>query len=177
MAGELITQFGPQDLFRESVLGYSLPNQSCLVGGVRGVSFQKLIQAQLKEYYNLTVIVPAAAGLATGITVVLQLVDDGQNSADLGLVARFGIQAANFSAAGALVDWSAGEGAAEVAGNATLSSTSLNPVLLSIAIANANLNSIAAGNILGLRIRRIGDNAADTAPGRVVCLGGFVKNT
>jgi hypothetical protein len=177
MAGELITQFGPQDLYRETSLGYSLPAQTVLVGNVRGVSFQKLIQSQLKEYYNLTVVVPAAAALATGITIVLQIVDDGQSSADLGLVARFGIQAANLSASGALVDFSSGLGAAEVAGNVTLSATSLNPVLLSIAIANANLNSLAVGNILGLRIRRIGDNAADTCANRVACLGGFVKNT
>ena len=177
MAGELITQFGPQDLYRETSLGYALPFVSALPGNVRGVSFQKLIQAQLIEYYNLSVVVPAAAGLATGITIVFAVVDDGSNAADLGLVVRFGIRAANFSASGATVDFANGLGAAEVAANVTLSATSLNPVLCTVAIANANLNSLAAGNILGLRIRRIGDNAADTCAGRVAVLGGIVKNT
>jgi len=176
MANELITQFGPADFYRESSYGYNLPAQSCLVGNVRGLSFQKLIQAQIKEYYNLTCIVPSAAALGTGITVILNLVDDGQNSVDLGLVARFAVTPYNLSASGATVDFAAG-GGTETAGNATLSSTTLNPVQLSIAIANAALNSLAVGNILGLRFRRVGDNSADTAPGRVVLLGGYVKNT
>lgn len=176
MAGELITQFGPQDLFRETSLGFDLKNQSVTVGAFRGVSLQKLIQAQLKEYYNLAVTVPAAAALATGITIVLNLVDDGTSPADLGTVVDLGVTACNLSGAGALVNFSADAGT-EATGTATLSATAGNPVQVSIAIANAQLASLAVGNFLGLRIRRIGDNASDTCPGRVVLLGGKVSNT
>jgi hypothetical protein len=65
----------------------------------------------------------------------------------------------------------------EQTGTATLSVTSRNPVQLSIPILNAQLSSLAVGNILAIRIRRIGDNAADTCNGRAVLLSGLIKNT
>jgi hypothetical protein len=176
MAGELITQFGPNDLFRETSVGYSAELFAAPVGVTRGVSFQKLIQAQLKEYYQLVFEIPANLTIATGITVKLRLVDDGADAGDLGKVVKFGITAFNVDSASFKTDLSAA-GGAEQTGTATLSSTAGIPVTLSIAIANAQLAAAGVGNMILIRVRRIGDDAADTTNGRVVFLAGHVKNT
>jgi hypothetical protein len=182
MAGELLTHFNAADLFRETSVGYDYVNNSCVYatsnGGSRGVSFPKLIAAQLNEYYNGMWYVPAAVAIGTGLTFKLIVTDDGTNSADLGLVARFEITPFNLSTASAPVDWSlSGSKGTATAGNVTLSSTTGVIAVLSIAIVAANLASLAATNILGIRIRRVGDNAADTVPGRVILLGGIITNT
>jgi hypothetical protein len=176
MAGEIIASFGAVGLNRESSAGFNLGFQFVTAGAYRGASLQKLIQSQLIEYYSFSCIVPAAATLATGITIVLNIVDDTLNSLDLGKVLDMGVTAQNLSASGAMTNFTGGVGT-ETTGTVTLSSTSRNPVQISLAIANAQLNSLAAGNILGIRIRRIGDNASDTVPGRAVLLGGIIKNT
>lgn len=182
MAGELIATFGVQDLYVERNQGYDDKLKTVQIGALRGVSLPRLIRASVVEKYNTNVIVAAAAALATGITVVLQLVDDGTDPADLGKVIQLGVQAFNLSASGAKVDLSGNSGA-EQTFTATLSSTSLVSVQASVAIANAQLASLAVGNLLALRIRRLGDtsvwndNTTDTCPGRPVLLGGIIKNT
>ena len=168
MAGELIHQFGPYGLSRESTAGFDPGFQLVSGGAYRGVSLQKLIQSQIQEYYTFTCIVPAAATLATGITVVLNIVDDTTNAVDLGTVLDIGVTPQNLSASGAMTSFSGGTGT-EVTSTITLSATSRNPVQISIAIVNANLSSLAAGNILGLRIRRLGDNVLDTCLGAQSC--------
>ncbi len=182
MAGELLAQFTPPDLFRESSLGYDVVRDTAVYatssGGSRGLSFQKLIQAQLKEYYNGIFYVPAAVALGTGLTFKLLITDDGTSAADLGLVAKFEVTPFNLSTALAPVDWSlsASKGTATT-GVATLQATSGMIVVLSIAIVSANLASLAATNVLGFRLRRMGDDASDTCPGRVILLGGVITNT
>jgi hypothetical protein len=176
MAGELIAQFNAFTLNRESSAGFNASFQLVTAGAYRGVSLQKLIQSQLQEYYSFSCVVPAAAALATGITVVLNIVDDTTSSLDPGTVVDIGVTAQNLSAAGAMTNFTTGTGV-EQTGTVTLSATSRNPVQISIAIANAQLSSLAVGNILGLRIRRLGDNASDTCNGRAVLLSGMVKNT
>jgi hypothetical protein len=182
MAGEILAQFNPGDLFRESSMGFELKAQSVLYqtnnGASRGLSIQKLISSQLKEYYNGVYYVPAAIALATGLTFKLIVTDDGTQAADLGTVAQFEITPFNFSTALSVVDFSlaASKGTATT-GNVTLGSTTGLPVVLSIPIVTANLASLAAGGIFGMRLRRVGDATADTCPGRVVLLGGAITNT
>jgi hypothetical protein len=181
-AGSLLAQFTATDLFRESSGGYDLSNQSCLYqtanGASRGVSLQKLIQSQLKEYYNAMFILPTLVALGTGLTHRLILTDDGQNSADLGTVVRIGITPFNLSTALTVVDWSlAASQGTETFANVTLGATTGIPVIASIPIVVANLASLAAGSIYGMRIRRVGDNAADTCANRVILLGGVITDT
>lgn len=183
MAGELCTQFTASDLFRETSSGYDYVNQSAVYatnnGGSRGVSLNKfVIASQLYEYYNLIVYVPAAVAIGTGLTFKLIIVDDGQNSADLGLVVRLEVTPFNLSTALSVVDWSlaASKGTATQA-SVTLGATTGLPVVASVAIVAANLASLAATDILGVRIRRVGDAATDTCANRVILLGGTITNT
>jgi hypothetical protein len=182
MAGELITQFTASDLYRESSKGYDTVAASVVyqtsVGASRGLGLQKLISAQLKEYYNGIWVLPSAALLATGLTFKLVITDDGTNPADLGTVIQLEVTPFNLSTALSVVDWSlpASKGT-PTTGNITLGATSGLPVVGSIAIAEAGLASLAAGNILGMRLRRVGDATADTCPGRAILLGGIIYNT
>lgn len=183
MAGELLTQFTAGDLFRETSDGYDYVNQSAVYatsnGASRGVRLNKqFLSTEPSEYYNGMWYVPAAVALGTGLTFKLIVCDDGTNSADLGLVARLTVTPFNLSASGALIDWSvSGSKGTATSGNVTLSSTSGNPVILSIAIVAANLASLAATDILGVRINRAGTNSADTCNGSIILLGGIITNT
>lgn len=189
MAGELIAQLDPGAFFRETSVGY-MPESfavpigvtSVAAGGspggsIRGVGFNKFTNASVnQEYYQVMFEIPANLTIATGITVKLRIADDGKDANDLGKVVKLGITAFNMDSASFKADLSAASGA-EQTGTATLSSTSLIPVTLSIAIANAQLSSAGAGNAVLLRIRRLGADASDTCNGRVVVPFGHVKNT
>jgi hypothetical protein len=182
MAGELLANFVAGDLYRETSKGYELAAYSAIYqtanGASRGVSLQKFIQAQLLEYYNYMTVVPAAIALATGLTFRLIVTDDGLNTADLGTAVRLSIIPYNLSTALSMVDYSlpASKGT-ETAATVTLGATTGLPVIGSIPIANAGLASLAAGNVLGIRIRRVGDNAADTCQNRIILHGGTITNT
>lgn len=178
-----LTSFGPDNLYREMSVGYNPYASSALFttanGGIQGLRLNKFsIAGQLNEYYNLTKIVPASITFTTGLTFKYILVDTGTDSGDLGLVVRVEVTPFNISASGGKVDWSvSGTKGTATASNATLNATSGVPVIGSIAIANAALASLAAGNIFGMRIRRVGDNAADTCNGDVILVGGLVFDT
>jgi hypothetical protein len=182
-AGSVLAQFNASDLFRETSTGYDTRFQTAVYqtanGGTRGLSLQKfLIAGQIVEYYNGIWYVPSSIALATGLTHKLVIVDDGANSADLGLVVRLGITPYNLSTALSVVDFSlAASKGTETFVNVTLGATTGLPVIASIPIVVANLASLAAGSIYGMRIRRVGDNAADTCANRVILLGGQVNDT
>lgn len=189
MAGELIAQLDPGAWFRETSVGYEptfmttiVGAQSVAAGGSPGGNMRALTANKFSvsgvnaEYYNTIFEIPTSLTIATGITVKLRVVDDGKNSADLGLVVKFGITAFNVDSASFKDDFSAA-GGTEQTGTVTLSSTSGIPATLSIAIANAQLASAGAGNAVALRLRRLGTDAADTCPNRVCVLFGHVKNT
>ena len=181
-AGSVLAQFTPADLFRETSVGYSLAPQSAVYltsnGATRWLSMPKFISSQLTEWYNGFWFVPAAIALATGLTHTLILTDDGTSPADLGTAVRIGVTPFNLSTALSVVDWSlAASKGTETFATVTLSSTTGKPVTASIPIVTANLASLAAGSIYGLRIRRVGDNTADTCPGRILFGGGQVADT
>jgi hypothetical protein len=181
-AGTVLGQFNASDLYRESSIGYDTRMQTAVYqtanGASRGLSMQKFISAQLTEWYNGIWYVPAGIALATGLTFKLIFTDDGLSAADLGTVVRIGVTPFNFTTALSVVDWSlAASHGTETFLSLTLGATTGLPVIGSIAIVTANLASLAAGSVFGMRIRRVGDNAADTCPGRVLLLGGQINDT
>lgn len=182
-AGSVLAQFSPNDLYREAPLGYNPYANATLYstnnGGSRGLCLNKFVIAgQLSEFYNGMWYVPTLIALATGLTIKLLITDDGTSAADLATVVRLEVTPFNLSTALSVVDWSlpASKGTVTTA-NVTLGATTGLPTIASIAIVTANLASLAAGSVFGMRIRRVGDNAADTCPGRVVLLGGQVNDT
>ncbi len=180
--GGFLTEWTPSDLFRESSLGFSLGRDTAVYarssGAARGLSFQKLIQSQLKEYYNGIWFVPDSVNLGVGLTFIMYLTDDGTARIDLGRAVRLEVTPYNFGASGAPVDWSLSTSkGTPTAGTATLSATSGAIVVLSIPIVAANLAGLTADSVLGMRLRRLGDDVADTCLGRVICLGGFIANS
>lgn len=176
MAGELVAQIDAGAWKRETSVGYVPEFQTVPVGNIFGISLQKLIQSQLTEYYQYFFTIPANLTVATGLTFQARLTDDGTSAADLGGVVRLGVTAFNMDSGSFLANLSAASGAEQTA-NITLSSTSGALASVSIAIPNAQLASAGAGNNVLIRLRRIGDNAADTCPGRVVLVNAHVKNT
>jgi hypothetical protein len=182
MAGELVAQLDPGSFYRESSTGYDLVLTSALTGTMRGVSLQKINPGSASgtpavpwEYLDAIFTIPGNLTMATGLTFFLQVCDDGANAADLGLVVKFGISVKRLNA-NATTDLSTGAGT-EQTGTVTLSSTTGGIAIFTLAIANANLNSAAVGDAIGVRIRRMGADAADTCNGRIVLVGGHVKNT
>jgi hypothetical protein len=176
MSGELVAQIDSGAWKRETSIGYDPVLQTVPVGNTYGIGLQKLIQSQLIEYYQYSFTIPTNLTITTGLTFQFRIVDDGQNAADLGLVVRIGVTVFNIDSGGFLVGLTAASGAEQTT-NVTLSSTAGAPVSGSIAIANAQLASAGAGNNVLIRMRRIGDNAADTCYGRPVIINAHVKNT
>lgn len=181
-SGALLAQITPASLCRESSPGYGLAAQSALyqsaMGSSRGLALPKLTTNQLIEYYNGIWVVPDLVDLATGLTHTLILTDDRSSSLDLGKTVRIGITPFNLSVVPASVDWSlAASRGTETFASVTLGATTGLPILATFVIAAANLAGLITGGIYGIRIRRVGDNAADTCNGRVLILGGMITNT
>lgn len=181
-AGSVLTQIQPGGLYRETSVGYDAPFNSAVYstssGSSRGIRFQKLISSQLLEYYSGIYYVPALIALGTGLTCKFAVTDNGADANDLGKVVRLEVTPYNLSTASAPIDYSltASKGTATAA-NVTLSTTSGVLATCTIAIVTANLASLAAGNWFGIRLRRVGDNAADTCLNDVLCTGGVVYDT
>ena len=111
----------------------------------------------------------AATALATGITLRLTLVDDPLNPCP-GLAVRLGVSVKliQTGATAANVDFTTSSYGTEVLSTVTLNSTSGLATVTTIAIANANLQSLAKDSNFLVRVRRLGADAADTATGNVM---------
>lgn len=120
--------------------------------------------------FDLLFKIPGNATLTTGLKVEVLLTDDGSRASDLGKVVRLGAAAKKIVGGTDNLDLSTGAGT-EATADVTLNSTSGVAVIGTISITNANLDSAAAGDWIGIRFRRIADHANDTATGRVVCSG------
>jgi hypothetical protein len=181
MSGELVAQLDPGTFYRETSTGYDLVGCSALTGTLRGVRLQKMNPGSYSgtpavpyEYVDCVFTIPANLTMGTGLTFYLNFTDDG-TSGDPGLVAKIGIAVKRLNA-DATTDLSA-SGGTEQTGTVTLSSTANGIAIYTKAIASANLNSAAVGDAIGVRIRRIGTDSADTAVGSIILVSGHVKNT
>jgi hypothetical protein len=171
MANEFLAQLTPRDFFRESAMGTQDMFNLAQVGDLAGLVFPKLAT----HGYTALVPISHANTFTTGITLSLYTVDDGADAADLGKVVRFGITPKRLIDA-ETVDVDTGA-ATEVTVDVTLESTAGNITVNTVAIANAALDSLASGEAMLLRIRRIGSHANDTCQGRAIVLGASIKNT
>jgi hypothetical protein len=170
MANECICPNLVGQIFRESSMGHNAGLQMVRVGDLMGLSFPKLAD----QGYTGIIQIPVGT-LTTGITLTFATVDDGTSADDLGKVVRFGITPKRLVDA-ETTDADTGA-AAETTVDVTLETTSQNITVNTVAIANAALDSVAVGNLLALRIRRIGSASQDTCQGRVVVLAIGVVGT
>lgn len=169
MANEFISQLTPRDFYSENQQGLDDSGNLTRVGDLVGLTMRK------NSSYVALVPVSHANTFTTGLTFSLYLVDDGKDSNDLGKVVRIGITPKTIVDA-ETTDMDTGA-ATETAVDVTLEATSQNITVNTQAIANAALDSLATGNALALRIRRIGSHANDTCKGTAVLLGVGIKNT
>ena len=183
MAGELVDQIDPGKLYREASAGYDLVGSSALTGTMRGVSLQKInpgsssgTPAVPYEYYNFLTTIPGNITMGTGLTFYLTMTDDGADSSDLSTSVALGITVKKLTSA-VSADLST-VSAQEQTATVTLSATSGLTAQFTLAIGTGtHLNSAAVGDQIGVRVRRLGSSTADTCNGRVICLGGHIKNT
>ena len=171
MANEFIAQLYPRDFFRESSLGNHDSFNTVQIGDLAGLPLPKFAA----QGYCALVPVSHANTFGTGLTFTLYTVDDGKDAADLGKVVRYGLTVKRLID-GESTDIDTGS-ATEQTVDVTLESTSGNVSVNTLAIANANLDSLATGEAFLLRVRRVSTASQDTCQGRVLLLGVGVKNT
>lgn len=170
MANELIAQVSPRDM--EPLNGPLRQTNVVQIASTVGLRVPK----SDTNGYTFPLIFPGSLTMGTGITVKFLLVDDGNDSADLGSVAVFGVTAKKI-ASGSDTFAIATSGGTEQTANVTLSSTAGVAVIGTITVANAALDSAGVGDVAFLRFRRIGSNTSDTCNGPVVVPLVYVYNT
>lgn len=188
MSSELVAAIGRLDLERETDLGNDTSVAAVLSPGegnpggslqcdLRAVSLPKYVRGNLVSYgYTTAFRVPLNLTVGTGLTFKVYISDDGQQAIDLGTNVQIGITLKRMSAN---ATWSLESGAAaEQTVTITLSSTASGVAIGSLSIANGSLPSgLAAGDLLLMRIRRIGTATQDTCTGRVLLYRVEVNNT
>ena len=149
------------------------------VYNAKGIGFNKSTSAGAVWVRRL----PAAASLGTGATLVLLVADD-PNNPDPGKVAVFGINIAVLGSASLYTASLATNTAlgTEHTATVTIPADTARPTTgktaeFSNAITVANMGGAAAGSWVMIRVRRLGANASDTHRGRVVLLGGDLRDT
>lgn len=160
------TLVSPRDFTRETTYGLDPVANLALVGDLHALPFEKLSD----QGYTTTLFIPTGS-LTTGLTFLGLLTDDGRTPGDLGRVVRLGITVKRL-VSGENADLDAAAGTEQTV-DVTLQATSGNLTAFTLAIANANLDSAAVLNVIGIRIRRIASATQDTAQGRVLLVGGL----
>jgi hypothetical protein len=169
---EYIDHLRPRDFFRETSSGYSPDLSYAMTNDHGGLTLPKLDD----QGYTAVLNIPGSLTVGTGVTIKVLLTDDGTSAADLGKVVRLGITPKRLVSGADTLDLDTAA-ATETAANVTLDATTGEVVVATVTIANAALDSTVVDNMFGLRVRRIGGNAADTCNGRVVLLSVVVSNT
>jgi hypothetical protein len=166
MANEYVTEIRPRDWFREGSIGYDPTMQVTQIGDLWGIPLPK----KTDEGYTATFVVPVGT-LTTGLTFSGLLVADGLTASDYGKVVRLGITVKR------LIDDEtpsfASGAATEATVDVTLKASGTLLEAFTVAVANAALDSIAVGNQVAIRLRRVSSASQDTATGRVVLVGAF----
>lgn len=125
--------------------------------------------------YQFVTRLPSTAALATGLTFNLHLADD-PNNADPGDTVKLGITVKRLVSG--TDNLTLASAAAEQAFTQAMPAVSGKVQTKACAIANANLPaSLAAGDLVLVRIRRLGSDAADTYAGVVLLLGVSILDT
>lgn len=169
MANELIAQLGPRDLISEGTLGGEASMNLARSGDFQGCRFRK------NSVFSQVVPISHANTFTTGVTITFILVDDGTDAADLGKVIRIGVTPKRM-VTGESTNIDVGA-AAETTLDVTLQAVAGNVVVANMPILNAALDSLATGEALGLRIRRVGNVSQDTCNNPVILLMVAIKNT
>jgi hypothetical protein len=180
-SGDLFGYYLGKDLVPQNGLAYEVPlspgappsSTGGPATGMIGVPLNKdAIHAyQLEGRVNVN-----GAPLTTGLTFSLSLVDDPMNPNPGGAGAiSLGVSVKRIvSGTSDLTQTSFGT---EVVTTVTMPATSGVVLIQAVAVANANLGSLAAGNHFVVQVRRIGTNAADTHQGVVLCTGVSISDT
>jgi hypothetical protein len=179
MANEAAGGFHPSSLCPQSpgygLEGFGSPYGYVPVGEGKGTGLWKNAASGVIAWFR----VPETVTLGTGLTVSILLADDVQYPG-AGLKPYIGVTVGPIVSGTTTLDEGAAgpfAGSTEVAAQVTMPATSGVLVVASFALPNADLNSLAAGSWAAIRVRRLGTNASDTHPGRVVLLGAQVRNT
>jgi hypothetical protein len=114
--------------------------------------------------------------MGTGLTLQLGVVDDGADSNDLGKVVRLGVTVKLITSGSDTLAIGTAAGTEQTV-DVTLDATTGEIVLGSLAIANANLDSAAVGNLILVRVRRLGTASQDTCTGTPILTHVYVRNT
>jgi hypothetical protein len=179
MASELVASVGCGDIMRETDLGNDLGNNLAIgvASDFRCFVFPKYVRGNLATYgYTGMFRIPLNLTMGTGLTIKVYCTDDGSNAGDLGLVWVVGLTLKRLTTASTL---SLEAGAAtEVTASLTLQAATNEITIGSVAIASANLpTSLAVGDLVGWRIRRVGTSASDTVLGKVLVPRVEINNT
>jgi hypothetical protein len=169
-SGDEIAYLRPLDLTPENGPPHA-PELQRLVGGVLG----RLLRKQDAAGYQSVLRIPSnGTPLGTGLTLQLATVDDPSN-ADPGKVYRLGVTVKKLaSGTDNLTQTGAGT---EATADVTADATSGELILTNVAVTTANADSPAAGDLVLVRIRRIGSHANDTHTGVPLLLGVSVRDT
>jgi hypothetical protein len=167
MAAEAVAYFGPRDLQSSRSMGNDITcGLTELPFGARGVPFVK----NKAVTYTQVLKIPGNVTLTTGIKFDFVITDDGKDAGDLGLVAVLGVIVKKLADGTDTLDVTTAGGTEQTA-TATLSATSGVIKIVTVSVANANLDSAAAGDTIAVQLRRVHDNASETLNGRLVVLG------
>jgi hypothetical protein len=176
MAGEYVVGLRPTDFQRETSSG-SDPNVvvSDFVGDLRALKLNKYKTSNNVNYgYTTTFRLPASITYTTGVTAKIYLTN--LDAGDAGKKCYVGVTVKRL-AADETTDIDSGAGTEQLV-SVTLSSTNGGIAIGSLAIANANLDSAGAGDMVLIRLRRKStDGTNDTALGPVALIGVDVANT
>lgn len=170
MATEYVALLHPRAFHRENGPYSNHDITPVAAGDLSGLPMRKLAT----EGYTTWFVIPANLTMGTGLTLKLPVVDDGADSDDLGKVVRLGITVKVIASGTDEADLDAGA-ATEATLDVTLDATTGQVVIGSKAL--TALDSAAVGDLVAIRIRRIGTATQDTCRGRIVLLGCYILNT
>jgi hypothetical protein len=171
MAGELVAQLHPRKWDRVTSVGYTNAHNAVQLTDLVGLRLNKLTA----DYYSTVFQLPASLTYATGLTFYFLVTDNGENQGDPGLVLQLGLTVKKL-ASGDTPSFATAAGT-EQTSNVTLQSTAGQFTLASFAVANANLDSAGAGDVVAVKLRRVSSAAADTMVGSATIIPVAVKNT
>jgi hypothetical protein len=181
-SGDQFDVIRPKDLTPLDGLAYEVPLSQVIAPSATtnlGGSAQGLVGVPLNRdayhyYQAMSRVWANGTPLPTGLTFKLGLVDDPMNPDASGAIV-VGITVKPVISGTS--DYSQTSAGTEVTATITMPSTSGVDKATSVAVANANLSSLAAGGAFILQVRRIATNAADTHTGVVLLTSISVSDT